>query len=322
MSAPRRYRVDGVLGAGGFGTVFLAELVSPPAGPVALKVPNEDHSRSPDVLRRLRNEAAVIRQVNHRAVVKVERLALLDDVWSIVMEYIPGVSLVDIIRKGAIPVWAALQVVSEVAAALFVAYRTRDASGRPIELIHRDIKPSNILLTARGEVKILDFGIARARFEGLQYSKLSVNFGSLGYMSPERFAGVNSPAADVYSLGVVLFEMLTRKRLGKTSTQRASHDRRLRVAHRLITERSPDVTPEVLAFISRLLAFEPADRPTADVAHREAIQLAAAASRHVLRQWTRQRVPGLLQAREIKARAELRTHRWADTVLLETHSVR
>jgi serine/threonine protein kinase len=153
-------------------------------------------------------------------------------------------------------------------------------------------------------VKILDFGIARARWEGLEYSNVSINFGSLGYMSPERFAGINTQAADVYSLGVVLFEMLTRKRMGKTSARAERHENRLDAAMELLRAKNPDCRDDLCALARRLLAHEAEDRPDhAFVSH---------ACRHMagdyeprLRAWARTRVPPILRDLEFKYRRDL-----------------
>jgi serine/threonine-protein kinase len=89
-----------------------------------------------------------------------------------------------------------------------------------MHLIHRDIKPPNLLLTAAGETKVLDFGIARADFGGREAQTKSVLYGSVGYMAPERMEFEELPAGDVYALGTVLFELLDGQPLGKGSTVR------------------------------------------------------------------------------------------------------
>jgi serine/threonine protein kinase len=285
---------------------------------VALKVPNQDIADSPDVLRRLRNEAAVLQQIHHRAIVKVDRLALLDGSWTIIMEYVPGVAVTSLIRRGRIPAAVAIEVLAEVSGALDAAWVSPNQAGQPLRLIHRDIRPSNILITSPGEVKVLDFGIARAQFEGLDYSTLSVNFGSLGYMSPERLTGVNSEAVDVYSLGVVLFEMLSRKRLGKTTTRREVHDQRLAAAVALVRDRAEDASAELVALLSRMLAFEPDERPSVAEVHADSLRMLGKTP-SPLREWARTRVPAILREQEYQARQSLEPG-MLDKILVETRT--
>ncbi|MBN2800966.1 MAG: serine/threonine protein kinase [Deltaproteobacteria bacterium] len=309
MSSSRRYRIQGILGSGGFGTVYKARLLPNGTEAFAIKVPNLDPVQHRDVFRRLWNEAQVLRQVNHRAVVKVEHLALLNDDWCLIMEYIPGIPVTEIIRKRPIPPWVALHIVGEIAGALHVAYHTKGEGDTAIQLLHRDVKPSNIMVTPSGASRILDFGIARAKLEGLEYSTASMHFGSLGYMAPERLVGASHPSADVYSLGVVFFEMLSRKRLGKTSSKRLVHEQRLQVARKMVAAKVGEMSSpwgeRVLSLIFEMLAFHPKERLTHLQVHQRCAALLAEVSAPPLRDWSREALSPLLRDLETLATQEL-----------------
>ena len=114
-----------------------------------------------------------------------------------------------LLSRGPVPVGIAIEIIQEVANALYVAYERPATPSGPLRLLHRDIKPSNILLSVSGDVKILDFGVARAEFEAREARTQAVAFGSLAYMSPERMENVNTHTGDVYALGAVLYELIT-----------------------------------------------------------------------------------------------------------------
>ena len=221
-----RYEILGPLGSGGFGRVYKARVV---AGPdvgrmVALKMATNDNSHIEGEISRLRDEARILEMLEHPSIVKAERLDRLKGAWTIVMEYVEGASLRDVVRSGPIPPGVALDIVAQVATALQYAYNTRGSNARRLRLIHRDIKPSNILVTAEGHVKVLDFGIASANFDEREGLDLDGNYGSAEYMSPERLVAADGPAGDVYSMGLVLYELITAEGFGRTSPARNKHD--------------------------------------------------------------------------------------------------
>ena len=156
MNENRRYEVLGVLGRGGFGTVYRAQLLGQGGfrKAVALKVLNPDMTGVAEVASRLRDEARILGLVRHRALVQVDGLVQLDGRWAVVMEYVPGVDLRVLLRGGPVPVGPALEVAGEVAGALNAAYSAKGPDGSPLRLLHRDIKPGNVLVTAMGEVKV------------------------------------------------------------------------------------------------------------------------------------------------------------------------
>jgi serine/threonine protein kinase len=309
-SEGRRYRIVGVLGQGGFGTVYRAELLGEGGfkRQVALKVLNPDMEGVSGVAGRLRDEARLLGLLRHRAILQVDGLVRLDDRWTIVMEYIEGVDLAHLGKGGVVPAGPALEIVGEVASALHVAYTWPSEKGEPLRLLHRDLKPTNILLTSAGETKVLDFGIARAEFGGREAVTKSVLFGSPGYMAPERFDLEEGPAGDVYSLGVVLYEILSGQAFGKASTRPDKHQQ-------LVDDQLAKLgsTPaDVKKLLGRMLAYEPEHRPTAREVETACRELRSKVQGAWLRDWAEQTVPPLLVNRGVGGQ-----HDFSDSILIE-----
>lgn len=203
------YRILSVIGEGGFGRVYRARMET--GGfhkDVALKVLSEpDPPRS--LLQRFRDEAKILGLIRDRAIVGVEPPIQIGGRWAVVMEYVDGVSCGALVNQGPVPPGVAVEIVGEVARALHHAWHMEGPEGGALQLLHRDIKPDNIQVTPAGEVRLLDFGIARANF-ALREFKTRASFGGTpGYIAPERTQGLELPVGDVFSLGVVLHEIVT-----------------------------------------------------------------------------------------------------------------
>ncbi|HCH62158.1 MAG TPA: hypothetical protein DFR83_05090, partial [Deltaproteobacteria bacterium] len=285
----RRYQVRRPVGQGGFGTVYLADMLGDNGfvRAVALKVLNRDVAASGEVARRFRDEARVLGLLRHRAIVQVDGLVYLGDRQALVMEYIDGADLGRLMALGRIPPGPALEIVGEVANALDIAFHMNGPDGRELGLLHRDVKPSNIRLTPAGEVKVLDFGVARAQFEEREAITRSYLLGSNGYMGPERFEGEDGPPTDIYSLGVVLLEMLTGATFGSTSIRPQKLSARVEDA----LEAVGDVPGPVAKLVRQMMLFEPEERPTAADVERQAWELHRALQLGRLRDWARSAVP-------------------------------
>lgn len=204
----RRYEVTGLLGAGGFGTVYRAQLVGPQdfRKDVAIKLLYEDASEH--FVQRFRDEARILGLLRDNAVTVVDPPTRLNGRWAIVMEFVDGVSLERLLGDGPVPPSIATAIVGEVARALYRVWNHRGPNG-PLRVLHRDIKPANIHVTPFGDVKILDFGIAKAEFEYRESVTNDYLAGTPGYIAPERFSGVEGPEGDVFSLGVVYHQLVT-----------------------------------------------------------------------------------------------------------------
>jgi tRNA A-37 threonylcarbamoyl transferase component Bud32 len=196
-----RYRLDAQIGAGGMSTVYRA-FDTVLERQVAIKLMHREIASDSDQLERFRREARAVAQLNHPHVVGVIDAGEDDGTPYIVFEYVEGETLKDRIRRhGRLPVGEAVAYAIEIARALGAAHDH--------QIVHRDVKPQNVLIDEEGMAKVTDFGIARSLTEeGLTADGRVL--GTTDYVSPEQALGQDvGPQSDLYSLGVVLFEMLT-----------------------------------------------------------------------------------------------------------------
>lgn len=261
----RRFEILEELGRGGFGVVYRARLV---AGAgfnkiVAIKVLNREVTANSEAAVRLRDEARMLGLLRHPALVQVDGLIELDGGWAVVMEYVPGLDLTSVLRRGPVPLRPALEIVAQVALALDCAWRTPGPHGGPLRLIHRDVKPANIRVTPEGAVKLLDFGIARAEFEARELTRPTGFIGTIGFMAPERLDARDGPEGDVYALGCVLFQLITGKANERASGDRVRHQERVEDAMAALQDALPDANAELAGLVGATLQFDTAERPTA-----------------------------------------------------------
>ena len=264
---------------------------------VALKVLNPDMEGLDEIAQRMRDEARVLGLVRHRAIVQVDGLVRLNGRWTIVMELVNGVDLKLIAEKHQVPPGPALEMVGEIAGALHAAFTSPGPSGAPLAILHRDIKPSNAQLTALGEVKVLDFGIARADFEGREAVTRSLTFGSLEYMAPERMDLIDTPAGDIYALGAVLYELLAGQMLGKTSINPKRHDERLEELLMALQGNLGADSKPLVELLRTMLAYDHETRPDAREVERRCARLRRRWPEPMLRDWAEDVVPGLIAQR-------------------------
>lgn len=200
------YQIGEYLGGGGFGSVFKAEDTSTPGRIVAIKELHKKHTRSSVIKQRFFQEAVAMARLDHPNIPRLYTFGEDNGSYYLVMEFLSGKLLTDEINdKVQLPLNQALTVICQVLEAVSYAHRNG--------IIHRDLKPDNIMLTGdpmTPKVKVLDFGIARM-IGGENLTMAGEGFGTPAYMAPERIAGNTDPdtRSDVYSLGIILFEMLT-----------------------------------------------------------------------------------------------------------------
>ena len=197
-----RYQIQSTLGTGGMAVVYLARDTLL-ARPVAIKALREDFSSDEGFRERFRQEARAAANLSHPNIITVHDFGLDTGRLFIVMEYLPGTNLKAMIRDhGKFSVEEALSLISQAAEGVGYAHRAG--------LVHCDVKPQNFLVSPDQHLKVTDFGIARALSTIHPDEKNDVVWGSPQYFSPEQASGfAPSPASDVYSLGVILYEMLT-----------------------------------------------------------------------------------------------------------------
>jgi serine/threonine-protein kinase len=246
--------------------------------PVAIKVLHESLDPGTHAAERLVSEARILARLSDPGIVAVQELTELDGRQALVMEYVPGRDLRDALAcDPPIPPRATLEVVAKVAATLHNAWTRPDEDGRPLRLVHRDIKPENIRITEAGDVKLLDFGIAKPA-SARTWSSEQEALGTLLYMAPELFRGgegakQQSPARDVFGLGCALFEAVTGRalfeRLDVSDVMRLGMDRASYERH--LDARLDGLSGDLAALLRVMLAWDPKLRPeplrVADVAH-------------------------------------------------------
>ena len=207
-----QYQILGELGRGGMGIVYVAQDLRLPRR-VALKSLPEAARRDPVRLERLRREAWAAARISHPAIATVYAFEELGGQPFIVSEYVRGRTLRSEIERGALEPGRAVAIAIEIARALSAAHEQ--------EVVHRDLKPENVLLTDGGSVKVVDFGIAQLAQDGAPSLTRSGTFlGTPAYMAPEQIeGGAVDGRADLYSLGIVLSEMLTGRHPLRTRTK-------------------------------------------------------------------------------------------------------
>jgi serine/threonine-protein kinase len=248
-----RYRIDQILGRGGMGVVYKAtdtqldELV-------AIKtLPGDVMSRSPEDVERFKREIRLARKITHRNVLRTYDYGEADGVYFISMECVRGYTLADLLAEASgnrmVP-RVAMGIARQISRGLQAAHEQG--------IIHRDIKPQNVLIDHKGEVKLMDFGIARMAeaHEGMTQQGLIV--GTPHYMSPEQVQGKTlDPRSDVYSMGVMIYEMVVGEKPFNSSSLTGVLTAHITEAPQPAIERRPEIGREINAIIMRCLAKDP-----------------------------------------------------------------
>ncbi len=248
-----RYELEELLGTGGMSTVFRARDAQL-GRRVAIKILHEWYGDDPESVERFRREARAVAQLSHPNIVTVIDRGEDEGRQYIVFEHVEGENLKEFVqRSGRLPVRRALELAVAVADGLAFAH------GRG--LVHRDVKPQNVLLSSEGEVKVTDFGIARSLDVEHGVTQTGTVLGTGEYLAPEQASGRPvSPATDVYSLGVVLWELLAGDVPFVGENFVAVAMRHVNEPVPSLRERRPDVSPRLAAAVERALAKDPARR--------------------------------------------------------------
>lgn len=260
------FRIDGVLGRGGMGTVYRATDLTLKR-PVAIKVLSRQLSSDAQFVERFRREAEIQANLEHRHIVAVHAFGEIGDDLYLVMRMIRGDALSTLLDRGRLSRSEALDVLAQVADALDSAHQ--------VNLVHRDVKPDNILVSEDGNAYLADFGLTRDISDNVRLTRSGAFVGTVNYVSPEQVRGLSPTAsADIYSLTAALFECMT----GQLPYLR---DSEVAVMHAHMEDPVPSacaLNPALpSAFddvISAGLAKDPVDRPTSAM---QLIQMARSA---------------------------------------------
>ncbi len=219
----------------------------------------------PDFVEMFRDEARLAARLNHPNVVKIDDLGFTEGCYYICMEYLPGEDFSTTVRTASyrgeyVPVPLVMRVLADAARGLHYAHDFTDESGKPLNIVHRDISPSNLYVTYDGQVKVLDFGIAKAESR-LAHTRTGVVKGKYVYMAPEQAKGLSvDRRADVFSLGVSLYEALTHVRPFARDNDLAVLNALLAGDYQPPRALRPDLSPELEAVVLKAMAFDPAHR--------------------------------------------------------------
>ena len=297
----RQFTVGACLGRGGFGEVYRAKMAS--AGgletDVAVKVLRNDLDPNRQALERLRDEGRLLARLNHPTILRVYDLVLLEGCASLVTEFVDGSDLSTcVVGPEILSLRAFLEVVAAVASALDAAWNAPGPDGRELRLVHRDIKPSNIRISRHGEVKLLDFGIARSdsSFAREARTQTDLMVGSPAYMAPERYLSTAvRPESDVFALGCCLFEGVSTERffedvsmpiMSVMAIDRSRYDKFLADRLRIVPA---SVHPGAMDLLRRMLSYDMELRPTAGPLVRQCEELSDLVGGLPLARWARAR---------------------------------
>ncbi len=288
------------------GEVYLGEKIGPEGfvKPVVLKCVLPQLAKDRAFVHLFLDEARLAALLNHPNIAQVYDFGLVDEVYYIAMEYVPGYTVDDIRRKlrsigHQMPLQHVACIASQVCQGLHYAHTLTDASGVGLGLVHRDVSPHNLIVSVDGSVKIVDFGIAKAR-AGLTRVQAKGAVGKFGYMSPEQARGEQVDGrSDVFSLGICLWELATNERLHDTELDRPPDYSPARPV-RGIEALRPEVPRQMGQILETALSIDPEDRyPSARDMHLALERFQAAmthyAGQAALAQYVKDLVEGRVQ---------------------------
>jgi serine/threonine protein kinase len=263
----QRYRVIERLASGGMAEVFIAESAGIEGFKkrVAIKRVLPHLSEKKAFIQMFLDEARLSAHLSHSCVAQVFDIGVGDNAYFIVMEYVEGADLkgvIEFLRKigKPFPMESATFIASKLCEGLSYAHELTNMEGEPLHVVHRDMSPPNVLITKYGEVKIVDFGLAKATSQ-LQKSESGIIKGKFSYLSPEAALGQDVDGrTDIFAVGIILWEMLSGRRLFMGDTDFATVKQVQRAEIPSISQINKDVPVELERIIARSLAREPDKR--------------------------------------------------------------
>ena len=262
------YTVVSPLRAGGMATLYLARRIGPAgfARPVALKVVHAHLGRDPQFVRMFLDEALLCARIRHPNVVHVEELGEYEGAYYLAMEYVDGASLEDLFDclcalGERLPPQLAVSIACSLLEGLHATHTLVGDAGEPLHVVHRDVSPSNTLIDRAGHVKLIDFGVAKARGRAVETSAGTLK-GKYAYMSPEQAYGRElDHRSDIYSLAVMLWEMLTMRPLFVADTDLALLELARAPSIPALAELMPDLPPALDQVLRQALSVDREARP-------------------------------------------------------------
>jgi eukaryotic-like serine/threonine-protein kinase len=253
-----RYEIDGLLARGGMGEVYLGRITGANgfARPIVVKTICTELVADERAAMMFVDEARIAAGLHHRNIVQILDFDRFDGGAFLVTEYVEGFDLRALLHhlRAPPPYEVAAAIAAELGCGLDAAHTAAAADGAPLGLVHRDVSPSNVLIGTAGEVKLADFGVAKTRSRSYQTASGSIK-GKAPYMAPEQILGEPlDRRADVFGLGVLLFELSTRTRLYSARSDATAMRQILEGEVPDPIARRPGYPPELAAIVRRALA--------------------------------------------------------------------
>jgi serine/threonine protein kinase len=273
------YEIYEKLGSGGLAAVHLAKSRAI-SNPVALKRLFPHIANVRELVGAFIDEARLAKYLRHPGIARVYEFGKLRGIYFIAFEFVPGPTLLQLQEHcqefvGPIPTKVVLEIAYQLCDALDHAHNLRDELGLPLGIVHRDVSPSNVIVSNTGQVKLIDFGLAKTKQQTV-HSQAGVIKGKLNYVAPEYLAGKLDARCDLWALGVVMYELLTGRRLFDAPEQTEILNRVRLLPIPPPSQTNPEVPPEVDQIVLTALARDPEKRWQRAADMRDAIGRAAA----------------------------------------------
>jgi eukaryotic-like serine/threonine-protein kinase len=251
-----RYKIESILGRGGMGVVYKATDAQLDETVAIKTLPGDVMTRSPEDLERFKREIRLARKITHRNVLRTYDYGEAEGVYFISMEYVRGYTLSELMDEAPsrqMPARATIGISRQICRGLHAAHEQG--------IIHRDIKPQNVLIDAKGEVKLMDFGVARMTEAAEAMTQAGLIVGTPHYMSPEQVQGKTlDPRTDVYAMGVLLYELLVGRRPFESTSLTGILTAHIMEKPKPVIELRSEVGRELNAIVMRCLEKDPAAR--------------------------------------------------------------
>jgi serine/threonine protein kinase len=277
-----RYQILAKLASGGMAEIFLARGASV-AGVeryCVLKRVLRERASDAELVEMFVHEARLAAQLQHPNIASVYDIGMLGDSYFFTMEYVHGETIRSLLHRAhtldrPLPLACVLTIIAGAAAGLHHAHERNSSDGRPLGIVHRDVSPSNLMVSYEGNVKVVDFGVAKAEDRTIETRAGTVK-GKITYLSPEQCRGVQvDRRSDVFSLGIVLWEMLTGERLYRRDSDFDNMTSIVNDATPPPSTLRPDLPPAIDDLVARLLVKSAADRVQTAAAVVDAIEAAS-----------------------------------------------